>query len=119
MVASQLNHKESKEIPHGQGRKTTPATPIHAHYHMVASLDSNRADTSAYESSEDVAINLVECDQVSVEVKKAKVGVKYVKDGVEGWAPVIKRRKESCQNITSDSEVDVSRSRDGHYEENS
>ena len=52
---------------------------------------------STYESSEDEAINLVECDHVSVEVKKDKVGVKYVKDGVEGLTPVVKRRKKkSC-----------------------
>ena len=76
-MTSQLNHKESKEIPYGQ-RKTTPATPIHAHHLMAASL-AYRPDTSAYESSEDEAINLVECDQVNVEVKKDKVGVKYVK----------------------------------------
>ena len=102
-----MNHKESKEIPHSQGRKTTPATPMLPPH--GSQLDSDRAhtstDTSAYESSEDGAINLVECDQVSVEVKKDKMGIKYIKDGVEGWMSVVKRRKKSCQNISSDSEV--------------
>ena len=91
---------------------------------MAASLDSDKSrhlnrylntsaiDTSEYGSSEDEAINLADCDQVSVEVKKDKVGVK---DGVKGWTPMVKRRKNSCGN--SDSEVDIGRSRDTHYEE--
>ena len=35
---------------------------------------------------------LAECGQVEAEVREGKVGVRYVKDGEEGWTPVVTRK---------------------------
>ena len=32
------------------------------------------------------------CGQVEAEVREGKVGVRYVKDGEEGWIPVVRGR---------------------------
>ena len=41
---------------------------------------------------------LAECGQVEAEVRVGKVGVRYVKDGEEGWTPVVTRKTE-CQKL--------------------
>ena len=64
-------------------------------------------------------VDLTTCESVSYEMRERIPGVKYMKDGIEGWTPVRKRsrrRKNSdhdsdTSSDTSGSELDVSCSR--------
>ena len=59
-----------------------------------------------YEDDEEDEIKLAECGQVEAEVREEKVGVRYVKDGEEGWTPVV-RRKTSARRESGDSSCDL------------
>ena len=76
---------------------------------MAVDLGTDDENTStSYESSEDDAIHLLECDQVSMELKEDKLGVTYTEDGEQGCTPVVKsrKRKNNCLNVSSDRDVD-------------
>ena len=45
---------------------------------------------------------LEDCGSVVV-IRNGKMGVKYVKDGVVGWTPVLRRRKKSTRSEQSES----------------
>ena len=56
---------------------------------------------------EEDKIKLAECGQVEAEVREGKVSVRYVKDGKEGWYPVVRRRKMSARSESGDSSCDL------------
>ena len=40
-------------------------------------------------------IKLAECGQVEADLREGKVGVRYVKDGEEGWTLVVRRKRKT------------------------
>ena len=89
-------------------------SPKDAHHRMAGHPDSKYQSTE-YNVSEDEGIKLVECEQVSV------VGVQYVprwrRLDIGSWRKKGKKSSLNVRSDNSDGEVDVSNSRDTHYEE--
>ena len=82
------------------------------------------AQKSKTEPVDDLATSNEDSDageHVGVEVRPNVVEVKYVNNGMDGWTAVVKRNKRSRKSSTNvnstDSDVNISGSRDTHYEE--
>ena len=60
-------------------------------YYLPTTLPTVRSTKlkSKYEDEEEDKIKLVGCGQVEAEVREGKADVKYVKNGEEGWTPVV------------------------------
>ena len=46
---------------------------------------------TAHHESKPVAVDLTTCNSVSYEMRDQVPGVRYTKNGIEAWTPVVKR----------------------------
>ena len=79
-----------------------------AHHPTDCKINKAENKVDEYEDNEEDKIKFAECGQVEAEVREGKVGVRYVKDGEEGWTPVVRRRrKTSGRSESGDSSCDL------------
>ena len=88
---------------HPEGRTSAP---IDAHHHVADQpcpeeprADCSESDSTEYENTDD-DIKLVECDPVVVEMRQDTVGVKFTKEGEEGWTPGGRGKDVGVKTVT-------------------
>ena len=85
---------------------------------------SHPKDDPNHNAEDSAALDLLSCESISYEMRQNIPGVTYMKDGCEGWTPVVsrnrRRKKLKQQPISSDdsdSELDVRGAREVSYQE--
>ena len=99
----------------------------HADEKKASACSAAMTPITAHHESKPVAVNLTTCNSVSYEMRDQVPGVRYTKNGIEAWTPVVKRSRRkalkkqpdnSTVESTSDSsgsELDVTCSRMVQY----
>ena len=123
---------KAKEAGPGPSNTDKSETPIVAHQSSEECSHKQQTDLVSSVSSKDdpnhnaedsAALDLLSCGSISYEMHQNIPGVTYMKDGCEGWTPVVsrnwRRKKLKQQPISSDdsdSELDVRGGREVSYQ---
>ena len=113
------DRKFHHSLPLTSEKNPETASLLNNDHRCIQSPQANDDGQSSQYEDSDGDLHLLQCKDVDVEMRQGALGVKYSKDGEDGWTKVVRRkkkRKAACANVSGDSEIDVRGSRDTHYD---